>query len=243
MHACGCFFSLLALLVCRVTYKDGQMEGEPRPCAAVKGTQITVENLFYNVAARRKAFKNPSEEYGRILDVVSRYAVHKIHASFSCKKHGDNRADIHTVASPSHTDAIRAVYGPGVARELISLSVSDDDPSRATFKMQGYISSANYTSKRTVMVLFINDRLVECGTLKKAIEVVYATILPKASKPFIYMSISLPPEHVDVNVHPTKREVSFLNQESLVDSIQQAVEAKLLESNNTRTFTTQVCEI
>jgi len=223
----------------KVTYKDGQMEGEPRPCAAVKGTQITVENLFYNVAARRKAFKNPSEEYGRILDVVSRYAVHKIRASFSYKKHGDNRADIHTVASPSHTDAIRAVYGPGVARELISLSVSDDDPSRATFKMQGYISSANYTSKRTVMVLFINDRLVECGTLKKAIEVVYATILPKASKPFIYMSISLPPEHVDVNVHPTKREVSFLNQESLVDSIQQAVEAKLLESNNTRTFTTQ----
>jgi DNA mismatch repair protein MLH1 len=163
MHACGCFFSLLALLVRRVTYKDGQMEGEPRPCAAVKGTQITVENLFYNVAARRKAFKNPSEEYGRILDVVSRYAVHKICASFSCKKHGDNRADIHTVASPSHTDAIRAVYGPGVARELISLSVSDDDPSRATFKMQGYISSANYTSKRTVMVLFINGNAIDSG--------------------------------------------------------------------------------
>lgn len=45
-----------------------------------------VENLFYNVAARRKAFKNPSEEYGRILDVVSRYAIHKIGVSFSCKK-------------------------------------------------------------------------------------------------------------------------------------------------------------
>jgi hypothetical protein len=80
-----------------------------------------------------------------------------------CSQHGDNRADIHTVASPSHTDAIRAVYGPGVARELISLSVSDDDPSRATFKMQGYISSANYTSKRTVMVLFINGNAMGSG--------------------------------------------------------------------------------
>lgn len=89
------------------------------------------------------------------------------------------------------------------------------------------------------MVLFINDRLVECGALRKAIELVYATILPKASKPFIYMSIHLPPHHVDVNIHPTKREVSFWNQESLVDTIQQAVEAKLLESNNTRMFTTQ----
>lgn len=54
------------------------------------------------------------------------------------------------------------------------------------------------------------DRLVECGALRKAIELVYATILPKASKPFIYMSINLPPEHVDVNVHPTKREVVAL---------------------------------
>ncbi|KAG0627658.1 hypothetical protein M758_2G218500 [Ceratodon purpureus] len=223
----------------KATYKDGQMEGDARPCAAVKGTQITVENLFYNVAARRKAFKNLSEEYGRILDVVSRYAVHKTGVSFSCKKHGDSRADVHTVGSSSRTDTIRAVYGPGVARELIAISASEDDPSGTTFKMDGLISSANYSSKRSIMVLFINDRLVECGALRKAIELVYATILPKASKPFIYMSINLPPEHVDVNVHPTKREVSFLNQESLVDIIQQAVEAKLLESNNTRTFSTQ----
>lgn len=54
----------------------------------------------------------------------------------------------------------------------------------------------------------ISDRLVECAALKRAIEIVYAATLPKASKPFIYMSIKLPPEHIDVNVHPTKREVS-----------------------------------
>lgn len=191
------------------------------------------------MAARRKAFKNPNEEYGRILDVVSRYAIHKIGISFSCKKHGDSRADVHTVGSSSRTDTIRAVYGPGVARELIAISASDDSPQGSTFQMDGLISSANYSSKRSSMVLFINDRLVECTALRKAIELVYATILPKASKPFIYMSIHLPPEHVDVNVHPTKREVSFLNQESLVDTIQQAVEAKLLESNNSRTFSTQ----
>lgn len=53
----------------------------------------------------------------------------------------------------------------------------------------------------------VADRLVDCTALKRAIEVVYAATLPKASKPFIYMTIKLPPEHVDVNVHPTKREV------------------------------------
>ncbi|KAI5069224.1 hypothetical protein GOP47_0015525 [Adiantum capillus-veneris] len=223
----------------RASYKDGVMEGEPRPCAAVKGTQIMVENLFYNVAARRKAFKNPAEEYGRILDVVSKFSIHKNEVSFLCKKHGDSRADVHTMASTTRLDAIRAVYGPGVARELIEVSASDDDPLRAEFEMKGFITSANYSAKKTTFVLFINDRLVECSALRKAIEVVYAAILPKASKPFVYMSICLPSEHVDVNVHPTKKEVSFLNQEALVDSIQKAVEAKLMTSNTSRTFYTQ----
>lgn len=54
---------------------------------------------------------------------------------------------------------------------------------------------------------FLPDRLVECSALKRAIEIVYAATLPRASKPFVYMSITLPPEHVDVNIHPTKREV------------------------------------
>ncbi|BBN11049.1 DNA mismatch repair protein MLH1 [Marchantia polymorpha subsp. ruderalis] len=223
----------------KVSYKDGVMEGDPRPCAAVKGTQILVENLFYNVVARKKAFKNPSEEYGRIVDVISRYAIHRTGASFSCKKHGDSRADVYTVVSSSRLDAIRSVYGPGVARDLIAVTASSDDETSSTFKMDGFISSANYSAKKTVMVLFINDRLVECAPLKKAIEVVYTTILPKASKPFLYVSIIIPPAHVDVNVHPTKREVSFLNQENLVDTIQRVVEAKLLDSNNSRTFYTQ----
>ncbi|GLJ54312.1 hypothetical protein SUGI_1165300 [Cryptomeria japonica] len=223
----------------RASYKDGVLEQEPRPCAAVKGTQIMVENLFYNMAARRKSFKNLSDEYARILDVISRYAIQKINVSFSCKKHGDSTTDVHTTGMGSRIDAIRSIYGPSVARELVEITASDDDISRSIFKMEGLVSSANYSAKKTTMVLFINDRLVECSPLKKAIEVVYSAILPKASKPFIYMSIVLPSEHVDVNIHPTKREVSLLNQESLVDTIQNAVEAKLMHSNTTRIFYTQ----
>ncbi|XP_048424037.1 DNA mismatch repair protein MLH1-like [Pyrus x bretschneideri] len=84
------------------------------------------------------------------------------------------------------------------------MEASDKDPSSSVFQMDGFISDSNYVAKKMTMVLFINDRSVDCSDLKRAIEVVYAATLPKASKPFIYMSIMLPPEHVDVNVHPNK---------------------------------------
>lgn len=216
------------------------MEHEPRPCAAVKGTQIMVENLFYNMAARRKTLQNSSDDYSKIVDLVSRFAIHHINVSFSCRKHGAVRADVHTVATSSRLDAIKSVYGVSVARNLIEIEASDNDPSTSVFEMHGYMSNANYAAKKITMVLFINDRLVECSALKRAIEIVYAATLPKASKPFIYISIALPPENIDVNVHPTKREVSLLNQEVIIEKIQSMVESTLRSSNEARTFQEQV---
>ncbi|KAK9162100.1 hypothetical protein Syun_003002 [Stephania yunnanensis] len=224
----------------RVSYRDGVMEHEPKACAAVKGTQIMVENLFYNMMARKKTLQNSSDDYTKIVDVISRFAVHHTNISFSCKKHGAARADVHSVATSSKLDAIKSIYGVSVARDLMEVAASGEDPSSSFFKMQGLISNSNYSAKKMTMILYINDRLVECTALKRAIEVVYAATLPKASKPFVYISITLPPEHVDVNVHPTKREVSLLNQESIIENIQSTIESMLRSSNSTRTFHTQV---
>nr|GMD57803.1 DNA mismatch repair protein MLH1 isoform X2 [Ipomoea batatas] len=224
----------------RATYRDGVMEDEPKACAAVKGTQIMIENLFYNMAARRKTLQNSADDYPKIVDLISRFAIHHTDVSFSCRKHGAARADVHSVATPSRLDSIRSVYGVSVARNLVKIDVSDNDPSNSVFEMDGFISNANYIAKKITMVLFINDRLVDCGALKRAIEIVYGATLPKASKPFVYMSITLPPEHVDVNVHPTKREVSLLNQEVIIEKIQSVVELKLRSSNESRIFQEQV---
>ncbi|EOY17366.1 MUTL isoform 4 [Theobroma cacao] len=223
-------------------YRDGMMEHEPKACAAVKGTQIMVENLFYNMIARRKTLQNSADDYTKIVDLLSRFAIHYIDVSFSCRKHGAARADVHSVATSSRLDAIRSVYGLSVARNLIKIEASDNDPSSSVFEMDGFISNSNYVVKKTTMVLFINDRLVECTALKRALEIVYSATLPKASKPFIYMSIILPPEHVDVNVHPTKREVSLLNQEVIIEKIQSVVESMLRNSNESRTFQEQTVE-
>ncbi|KAK1299561.1 DNA mismatch repair protein MLH1 [Acorus calamus] len=211
----------------RVSYKDGVMENDPKPCAAV-------ENLFYNMIARRKTLLNSNDDYSKIVDLVSRFAIHHINVSFSCRKCALGKECFHM--APAELMFTQMLHVQGWM--LLDLSMMND-PSRSVFKMDGYISNANYISKKTTMVLFINDRLVECNALKRAIEVVYAATLPKASKPFVYMSIALPPEHVDVNMHPTKREVSLLNQESLVETIQSAVETMLMNCNTTRTFGTQ----
>ncbi|PKI57523.1 hypothetical protein CRG98_022174, partial [Punica granatum] len=135
----------------RVSYRDGIMENEPKACAAVKGTQIMVENLFYNMAARRKTLQNSADDYTKIVDLLSRFSIHHTNLSFSCRKHGAARADVHTVATSSSLDAIRSVYGVSVARNLMKVEASDDDPSSSIFEMNGFISNASYSAKKITM--------------------------------------------------------------------------------------------
>ncbi|XP_058744290.1 DNA mismatch repair protein MLH1-like [Vicia villosa] len=191
------------------------------------------------MAARKKTLQNSLDDYSKIVNVVSRFAIHHTNVSFSCRKHGAVKADVHTMATSSTLDSIRTVYGVSAARNLVEVKASDDAPSSSVFELNGYVSNANYAAKKTTMVLFINDSLVEWFAMKRAIEIVYAATLPKASKPFIYISIVLPPENIDVNVHPTKREVSLLNQEVIIEKIQLVIEATLRSSNEARTFQDQ----
>ncbi|XP_063468238.1 DNA mismatch repair protein Mlh1 isoform X7 [Symphalangus syndactylus] len=100
----------------RASYSDGKLKAPPKPCAGNQGTQITVEDLFYNIATRRKALKNPSEEYGKILEVVGRYSIHNAGISFSVKKQGETVADVRTLPNASTVDNIRSIFGNAVSR-------------------------------------------------------------------------------------------------------------------------------
>ncbi|XP_063160151.1 DNA mismatch repair protein Mlh1 isoform X2 [Candoia aspera] len=220
----------------RANYSDGKLKSAPKPCAGNQGTQITVEDLFYNVATRRKAFKNPSEEYAKILEVVSRYAIHNSGISFSVKKQGDTVADVRTLSNATTVDNIRSVFGNAVSRELIEVGCED---ATLAFKMKGFVTNANYSMKKCIFLLFINHRLVESTALRRAIETVYAAYLPKSMHPFLYISLEVAPQNVDVNVHPTKHEVHFLHEDSILERVQQHIESKLLGSNSSRMYFTQ----
>jgi DNA mismatch repair protein MLH1 len=232
----------------KARYSDGKLiaarageSADPVPCAGTTGTQITVEDLFYNISTRRKAVRSTSEQYQRILEVVSRYAIHfaSRNVSFTCKKYRDPSADVHTKATSSTLDNIGSIFGASVAQELLPVEFSGQIVPECDLDFKGYISNANFNMRKGVCIIFINHRLVDCSTLKRAVGEVYSEILPRHTHPFMYLALQLPAHHVDVNVHPTKREVHFLHEEEVVAKVQAAVREKLEGANNSRTFYTQ----
>lgn len=215
--------------------RPGQ-SAEPKPTAGRQGTQITVEDLFYNVPTRRRAFRSASEEYNKILDVVGRYAIHCDGVAFSCKKHGESGSTISTQSTSSTVDRIRQIHGGAVANELVEFKSADP---KWGYEARGYTTNANYHVKRTTLLLFINHRSVENTNIKKAIEQTYSTFLPKGGHPFTYLSLDIDPQRVDVNVHPTKREVNFLNEDEIIEKICTDIRTKLATVDTSRTFMTQ----
>lgn len=195
-----------------------------------------MEDLFYNVPTRRRAFRSASEEYAKILDIVGRYAVHRAGIAFSCKKHGDSGNSISTAANASTIDRIRQIHGSAVANELIRFDVSDQ---KLGFHASGLVTNANHHVKRTVTLLFINHRSVESFAIRKAVEQLYANFLPKGGHPFFYISLDIEPQRVDVNVHPTKREVNFLNEDEIIEALCSEIRSKLTQVDSSRTFLTQ----
>jgi DNA mismatch repair protein MLH1 len=218
-----------------VPAKPGQ-SADPKPTAGRQGTQITVEDLFYNVPTRRRAFRSASEEYNKILDVVGRYAVHCDGVAFSCKKSGESSTTIATQSKSSTVDRIRQIYSSAVANELIEFTSSDE---KYGYRARGWTTNANYHVKKTTLLLFINHRSVDSTNIRKAIEQTYSTFLPKGGHPFIYLSLEIEPSRVDVNVHPTKREVNFLNEDEIIEKICGDIRTKLAYVDTSRTFMTQ----
>lgn len=227
----------------RAYYGGGKLEpskpgqtADPKPVAGRNGTQITVEDLFYNVPTRRRAFRSTSDEYNKIIDMVGRYAIHCSHVAFSCKKQGESSTSISVPATASVVDRVRQIYGTSVANELVEYSTSDD---RWGFRAEGYATNANYHIKKTTLLLFINHRCVESTNIRKAVEQTYSAFLPKSGHPFVYLSLEIDPGRVDVNVHPTKREVNFLNEDEIIHAICEHICSKLAAVDQSRTFMTQ----
>ncbi|GLB39113.1 putative DNA mismatch repair protein Mlh1 C-terminus [Lyophyllum shimeji] len=241
----------------KASYTDGALAPtkpgqsvDPKPCAGNDGTTITIEDLFYNTPTRLSALRSSSEEYSRILDVLTKYAIHNPKVAFVCKKAGSPSPDLTTPSASETPNTIRLLYGHSIAKDLVTVAVSSQDPAEdeasmdmdepeddpEAWRAEAHITNANYQGKKMIFLLFINHRLVESSRMKRAFEAVYNGILPKGAFPFVYLSLEIDPRSVDVNVHPTKREVHFLDEEVIIEKISDAFTNALTLQNHSRTF-------
>ncbi|KAK7046661.1 DNA-mis-repair domain-containing protein [Favolaschia claudopus] len=232
-----------------VAPKPGQTP-DPKPCAGNDGTTIIIEDLFYNTPTRLSALRSASEEYSRILDVITKYAVHNPKVAFSCKKAGSPSPDLSTPSTSETAQAIRLLYGHSIAKDLLHTTLGskkqDEDEDMEGDEMESrddsqwtaeaHFTNANYQSKKMIFLLFINHRLVESSRMKRALEAVYSGVLPKGASPFIYLSLQINPRDVDVNVHPTKKEVHFLNEDGITDQIADGLQRQLASQSHSRVF-------
>lgn len=219
-------------------FADGELV-KVKPIAGVQGTTIVVQDLFYNSKQRLQALAGPSEEYARCLRIVERYAVQFEGIAFSVRKHGTQKADLVIPKGISRLECIRLVFGNVVARELLEVNWEGPKNIKSP-KVQGFISNPNYHSRSSnLTIFFINDRLVECPALKNVIQSLYQEILPKQAHPFVFLSLKLSPEIVDVNVHPTKNEVGFLFETEICELLREAILDVLQQAGQSRTFYTQ----
>jgi DNA mismatch repair protein MLH1 len=221
----------------KATYQDGELK-DVKPTAGKQGTQIVVENLFYNVPSRLKALKGGSEEFSKIVDVVGRYAIHT-DLGFGVKKFGDSHFTLTTRPNLSVRERIRSVYGNSVAQELVEFSV-DGIEKYGVVNVQGQITNPNYNNKKSIApVFFINNRLVSNDRLRRSLNSTIQHFLPKGHKPFVYLGLTVNPDHLDVNVHPTKREVRFLHEDEIIDEICVNIRETFINIDSSRSFPTR----
>jgi len=198
-----------------------------------QGTTVTVRNLFRKVPARLKFLKSPTTENSHIANVVSRYALAFPEVKFTLSI--DGKVTLRTPGSGRLIDSVTQVYGLEVAHNMMEIGRGDGrweggvvPPSVKVTGMVG--SPAISRSSRGYLSFFINHRWVSSRLLAWAVEEAYHGLLPQGKHPVAIINISLPPEQVDVNIHPAKSEVKFQNERLVFSAVQKAVRQALIES-------------
>lgn len=189
--------------------------------ASPQGTRIIVTDLFFNTPARKNFLKTTVTEGNAIYEMVHRYALARPDISFSFKK--DNKQYFKTPGNGNIQDAVRAIFGHDFADSLIPIDYKGD-----YYAIKGLISSPDFTrGNRKAQYFFVNSRPIRSSILYKAIDTGYKGLLVSREHPVIILSINLPAEDVDVNVHPQKTEVRFKDEKSIFHVVYQVIKEQL----------------
>ena len=206
----------------RVLLRDGALAAQGDHGSAA-GTTVVVREVFANQPARRAFLRSATSETRAILNVVMNAALARPEVAFTLT--ADGRAAFRS-GGGGLRDAAAAVYGGVVARDLLDASGEAGDVGVA-----GLVGApSQHRAARSGMVLVVNGRPITSRTLTYAIEEAYQGLLPRGRHPVAVLAIAVPPEAVDVNVHPTKAEVRFRDERAMFAGVQRVVRDALLST-------------
>ncbi|WP_248895560.1 DNA mismatch repair endonuclease MutL [Haloplanus halobius] len=205
---------------------DGGDAGDVTPSGCPPGTAVEVEDLFYNTPARKKFLKTEATEFDHVNRVVTQYALANPDVAMALEH--DGREVFATEGSGDLESTVLAVYGREVASSMVAV---EGDPTDAPVaSVSGLVSHPETTrAGREYLSTFVNGRYVTAGTLREAVLDAYGGQLAPDRYPFAVLFIEVPPDTVDVNVHPRKMEVRYNKPEAVKHQVRSAVEDALRE--------------
>lgn len=192
---------------------EGAVEKDVQDVGVPKGTTILVKNLFFNTPVRKKFLKSPTTEGSYINELCERMALSKPDVSFQFIQNGQMK--FHTSGNGDLKELVYRIYGKEIAKEIIPVNQKGKDISIYGVIGKPTLSRAN----RNFENYFVNGRYIKSSLISKAVEDGYASYMMQHKFPFFILNIDVLPEMVDVNVHPTKMDVRFSNNEFFYDYI------------------------
>ncbi len=227
----------------RVEWAAGKLVGV-RPAGLPVGTRVTVSDLFYCIPARRKFLKSDSVELGHIASLVTHYALAYPERHFELRTPAQQL--IEAPAASSSTERVYQLFGRQMLEELVEIpeqsaplaAATETGPAdSATVTLRGFVSRPQvHRTNRNNIYTFVNRRLVRDRLMLHALMEAYRNLIPEGTFPVALLFLELPPEAVDVNVHPAKIEVRFRQPQRVHDFIRDALRTALAAGRAVATF-------
>lgn len=209
--------------VCGIRYQiHGGKEVSYEEIGCPDGTTIIVRNLFYNTPARKKFMKSPTTEMSYIYDLICRISMS--HSEISFKFTANNTNKLFTSGNGKLKDIIYHIYGRDITSNLIDVNRKFN-----TLEISGYIAKpAVSRGNRSFEDYYVNNRYVKNPVITKAIEDAFRTFVMIHKFPFTVLNFKIDPAQIDVNIHPAKREMKFMNESDIYNYTYDTIREALL---------------
>ncbi len=206
---------------------EGGTRSDSGSIGAPPGTSITVRHLFFNTPARREYLRAPTTEIKRVIETVTDFAAYHHRVGFALMV--DDKPALQVAGTDKMTERISDLFGDRIGEMLVPFSGGD-----AELRVSGYAGKPELSrSSRDRILLYVNGRRVWSQSLQHAATNAYGETIPRGRYPFAVISVAVNPRRVDVNVHPTKREVRFAHDRAVYDLIYYAINKAIFSSPRT----------